>query len=62
MTTYFTKFFDQIVEMEIVLNPKKVTFDVSQKDQWFISKETLEEALGGDEFIKKDSRLSNMVW
>jgi hypothetical protein len=62
VTTYFTKFFDQIVEMEIVLNPKKVTFDVSQKDQWFISKETLEEALGGDEFIKKDSRLSNMVW
>lgn len=50
------------METEIVLNPKNVTFNISQKDQWFITKETFEEALGGEEFIKKDPRLANMIW
>ena len=45
-----------------MLNPKNVTFNISQKDQWFITKETFEEALGGEEFIKKDPRLANMIW
>lgn len=62
VTQFFTDLFDQIVETDIILNPQSITFDVSHKDQWSISRETLEEALGGDEFIKKDARLANMIW
>lgn len=59
---FFTELFDQIVETDLILNPSGVTFDAAHKDQWSISRDTLQEALGGDEFIRKDGRLANMIW
>ena len=59
---YFIDLFDQIVVSEIQLNPSKIFFDKDNKGEWSIGKQTLVEALGGEDCVKMDKRLTKLIW